>query len=106
MVNYASIVPLIGGETIAMQNVLGKRPEYILSYPDFEANDTHLLEYYKNEVPYHVIKDGQLPDVKSVDVVNTVCPCAGCTPSPSSTFSTLNSAPAGEACTPAGACGS
>ena len=77
MVNYASIVPLIGGETIAMQNVLGKRPEYILSYPDFEANDTHLLEYYKNEVPYHVIKDGQLPDVKSVDVVNTVCPCAG-----------------------------
>ena len=77
MVNYASIVPLIGGETIAMQNVLGKRPEYILSYPDFEANDKHLLEHYKNEVPYHVIKDGQLPDVKSVDVINTVCPCAG-----------------------------
>ena len=27
---YASIVPLIGGETIAMQNVFGKLPEYIL----------------------------------------------------------------------------
>ena len=77
MVNYASIVPLIGGETIAMQNVLGKRPEYILSYEGFENNDSHLLEYYKNEVPYHLIKDNQLPPVSNVDVVNTVCPCAG-----------------------------
>ena len=77
MTSYASIVPLIGGETIAMQNVLGKKPEYILSYEGFEANDNHLLEYYKNTVPYHIIKDNQLPDVKSVDIVNTVCPCAG-----------------------------
>jgi len=77
MTNYASIVPLIGGETIAMQNVFGSRPEYILSYEGFEANDKHLVEYYKNEVPYHLIKDDQLPDVKSVDVINTVCPCAG-----------------------------
>jgi len=76
MPNYASIVPLIGGETIAMQNVFGKRPEYILSYPGFEANDTHLLEHYKNEVPYHVIGDDGVPDVPSVDVVNTICPCA------------------------------
>ena len=49
MANYASIVPLIGGETIAMQNVFGKRPEYILSYEGFENNDQHLVEYYKNE---------------------------------------------------------
>ena len=77
MTNYASIVPLIGGETIAMQNVVGNKPEYILSYEGFESNDKHLLEYYKNEVPYHLIKDGELPDVNSVDIVNTVCPCAG-----------------------------
>lgn len=77
MVNYASIVPLIGGETIAMQNVLGKRPEYILSYEGFENNDKHLLEYYKNEVPYHLIKDDKLPIANNVDVINTVCPCAG-----------------------------
>ena len=44
--NYASIVPLIGGETIAMQNVFGKKPEYILSYEPFQANDNHLNEYY------------------------------------------------------------
>ena len=74
---YASIVPLIGGETIAMQNVLNKKPEYILSYEDFKANDFNLVEYYKGEVPYHLIRDGRLPNVPSVDVVNTVCPCAG-----------------------------
>ena len=26
---YASIVPLIGGETLGTENVFGKRPEYI-----------------------------------------------------------------------------
>ena len=30
--SYASCVPLIGGETIAMENVFAKRPEYIISY--------------------------------------------------------------------------
>jgi len=77
MANYASIVPLIGGETIAMQNVFGSRPEYILSYEGFQNNDQHIVEYYKNEVPYHVIRDDRIPDVPSVDVINTVCPCAG-----------------------------
>ena len=43
--SFASIVPLIGGETIAMQNVSGKKPEYILSYSAFEANDNQLVEY-------------------------------------------------------------
>ncbi len=74
---YASIVPLIGGETIAMQNVFQKKPEYILSYAAFTLNDNHLVEYYKNEVPYHVLDDGGNHNVRSVDVVNTVCPCAG-----------------------------
>ena len=75
--NYASIVPLIGGETIAMQNVFGKKPEYILSYEGFEANDKHLVEYYQGKVPYHLIRDNTLPQVERVDVINTVCPCAG-----------------------------
>jgi site-specific DNA-cytosine methylase len=78
MYTYASIVPLIGGETIAMQNVFGRRPEYIVSYEGFENNDRHLLEYYNREVPYHLIDDGIFPEkLQKVDVVNTVCPCAG-----------------------------
>ena len=74
--NYASIVPLIGGETIAMENVFGKRPEYILSYSAFNSNDSQILNHYNNEVPYHVIDEGN-GKTDYVDVVNTVCPCAG-----------------------------
>tara|TARA_E500000178_G_C17007047_1_gene748632 strand:- start:18 stop:1217 length:1200 start_codon:yes stop_codon:yes gene_type:complete len=74
---YASIVPLIGGATIAMQNVLNRKPEYILSYDDFKTNDNHLVEYYKGTVPYHLYGDNGVPDLPSVEVINTVCPCAG-----------------------------
>ena len=73
---YASIIPLIGGETIAMQNAFGKRPEYIMSYSGFNANDSQLLNHYKHEVPYHVLDEGGSHGGK-VDVVNSVCPCAG-----------------------------
>ena len=85
--NFASIVPLIGGETIAMQNVFGKRPEYLMTYDGFQDNESHLINYYKNEVPYFNLSEGQKPNY-SVDVINTVCPCAGLSslsPSASST---------------------
>ena len=74
--NYASIVPLIGGETIAMENVFGKRPEYIMTYDGFQDNETHLLNYYNHEVPYLNLSEGARPTEK-VNVINTVCPCAG-----------------------------
>ena len=74
--SYASIVPLIGGETIAMENVFGKRPTYIMSYEAFQANDSQLLEHYNNEVPYQLL-DNFTGHLKEVDVVNAVCPCAG-----------------------------
>ena len=74
--SYASIVPLIGGETIAMENVFGKKPEYIMSYSAFQANDSQILEHYNNEVPYHLL-DNYTGKLKEVDVVNAVCPCAG-----------------------------
>jgi site-specific DNA-cytosine methylase len=74
--SYASIVPLIGGETIAMENVFGKKPEYIMSYAAFQANDSQLLEHYNNKVPYHLL-DNFTGSLKEVDVVNAVCPCAG-----------------------------
>ena len=74
--SYASIVPLIGGETIAMENVFAKKPEYIMSYGAFQANDSQLLEHYNNKVPYHLL-DNFTGSLKKVDVVNAVCPCAG-----------------------------
>jgi len=76
---YASIVPLIGGETIAMQNVFGSRPEYILSYSPFANNDQHIVKHYNNEVQYALIDKNDRVSLKKgkIDVVNTVCPCAG-----------------------------
>ena len=76
MTNYASIDPLIGGETIAMQNVFGKEPEYILSYSGFTANDNQLNSYYGNRIPYVLLDEGGRAPSK-VDIVNSVCPCAG-----------------------------
>ena len=76
MTRYASIVPLIGGETFAMQNVFGSKPEYIMSYKDFQANDKQLLNYYNNDIAYHLLDEGQRPS-RGDDVVNAVCPCAG-----------------------------
>jgi len=85
--NYASIVPLIGGETIAMENVFGNKPKYILTYEGFQANEEHLLNWYNNSVPYLNLSEGASYTEK-VNVINTVCPCAGLSslsPSASST---------------------
>lgn len=75
---FASIVPLIGGITIAMEQESGKVPEYLLSYAPFKNNDQHLVSYYKKrniDVPYIMLEDGAHPS--HVDVVTALCPCAG-----------------------------
>ena len=76
MIKHASIVPLIGGNTLASQNIFGHRPDYLLSYSPFKANDYHLVNYYDNEVPYILLDEGGKYPHK-VDVVTTCCPCAG-----------------------------
>lgn len=76
MIKHASIVPLIGGSTLGQQKAFGTRPEYLVSYSPFQNNDRHLVNYYNNEVPYYLLDKGEAPPYK-VDVINTVCPCAG-----------------------------
>ena len=88
MTTWASIVPLIGGETIAMENIFKTRPEYFLTFDGFQANEEHLQNYYNYEVPYLNLSQGDKHNGQ-VDVVNTICPCAG--------LSSLNVAPSGEA---------
>lgn len=73
---WASIVPLIGGETIAMENIFGTKPKYFLTFNGFQANEEHLLTYYNHEIPYLNLSEGASYTEK-VDVINTVCPCAG-----------------------------
>lgn len=75
---HASMIPLIGGSTIASTRVFGKLPEYILSYAAFAPNEEHLLNYYDNKITYHVI-DGENDYFNPfyVDVMTAVPPCAG-----------------------------
>ena len=81
MITYGSIVPLIGGESLGIQESLkGQPPEWVLSYKDFEANDAHYINYlqkhgWKND--YVFLDENKSYNPKKVDVVNTVCPCAG-----------------------------
>lgn len=72
---HATIVPLIGGETIGQELAFGTRPEYLMSYEAFWSNDQHIVNHY-GDVPYYVLDKGEKP-AESVDVVGTVCPCAG-----------------------------
>ena len=76
MTTWASIVPLIGGETIAMENIFKTKPEYFLTFDGFQANEEHLRNYYNNEIPYLNLSEG-VRHPSNVDVVNTICPCAG-----------------------------
>ena len=78
-VKYAAIVPLIGGMAFGAEKVLGKKPEYVLSYPVFAGNDSMLTEYWKN-IPYHVIDletNILNSSISKVDFVSALCPCAG-----------------------------
>lgn len=83
-ITYASIVPLIGGESIGVMEALGGQlPEYILSYSPFANNDSHFVNYLRTKKKwkgdYAVIDAPEFENYapKQVDVVNSVCPCAG-----------------------------
>jgi len=74
-ITHASIVPLIGGETIGQMISFGSKPDYLLSYSPFSNNDSHLVHHLQN-VPYILLDEGGRHP-HHVDVVNGVCPCAG-----------------------------
>lgn len=88
---YASVIPLIGGENFGIMEALnGQLPEYVLSYSPFKNNDEHYINYIREKRGWkgdYVFLDED-PDyiAAKVDVVNTVCPCAGL-----SSFSTTSS---------------
>ena len=78
---HAAIIPLIGGEVLASDDAYGVTPEYMMTYSGFEGNEKHLRNHYAQQgvdVPYHIIDGDNAPKrYKKVDVVSSVCPCAG-----------------------------
>ena len=84
-ITYATIVPLIGGENFGiMQATNNQLPEYVLSYTPFAKNDAHFISHlrekegWKGEYIFLDVEGNEnyVPS-KRVNVVNTVCPCAG-----------------------------
>ena len=51
---YATIIPLIGGMTVANQKALGKDPEFFVSWDAFGKNDSHAHSYF-SDTPQHII---------------------------------------------------
>ena len=84
-ITYASIVPLIGGENLGIMGAMNNQlPEYILSYTPFAKNDSHFISYLREKYKWegdYVFLDAEgnesYKPTKKVNVVNTVCPCAG-----------------------------
>lgn len=75
MIKHASIVPLIGGQTLGQEKAMGSRPEWLASFSAFKSNDSHAVNHYK--LPYYVMDDGGVHKPSKVDVISTTCPCAG-----------------------------
>lgn len=77
---HETVIPLIGGVAIASEKVFGTPPEKIYSYKPFAANDSHLVNYYKQrnlDIPYIDIEEMPWKDNLRAEVISTVCPCAG-----------------------------
>jgi len=50
-VKWAAIVPLIGGFALGNAKATGKKPDYLVSYSAFAANESHIKNYWK-DVPF------------------------------------------------------
>lgn len=76
-IKYASIVPLIGGMTLAGIKATGVKPSAIMTYSPFKDNELS-LKMYLPDVPYHVLdEDGDIDAGKDFDYISALCPCAG-----------------------------
>jgi site-specific DNA-cytosine methylase len=83
LMKYAAVIPLIGGMVLGAKKATGQDPEFILSYEPFQSNDSHCRENFP-EVPYGLIDDNGVSwdrpftqNYEGIDMVVSLCPCAG-----------------------------
>lgn len=102
-IKWAAMIPLIGGMVLGAKKALGSDPSYIVSYDAFSSNDSHCRANFPS-VPYGVIgDDGIMWDrpyiggVEGVDMVVSLCPCAGLSALNSSTKEGSEKARGGDA---------
>jgi len=100
---WSAIIPLISGMVLGAKKATGQGPEYILSYDAFESNDSHCRKNFP-EVPYGLIDEGGIKwdrpfaeNIEGVDMVVSLCPCAGLSALNSSTKAGSEKARGGDA---------
>lgn len=79
MYKWGTFIPLAGGMSIGNSYATGNKPEFLMSFPGFQANDQHLTNYWP-DVPYEIAEGTDYnvkKNWKNLDFVSTVCPCAG-----------------------------
>lgn len=74
---WGTIVPLIGGMTVAGMTVTGQKPDALLTYKAFGDNEKNIRAYLP-DVPYEVLDAGGSESaLKGADFISALCPCAG-----------------------------
>lgn len=82
---WGTVIPLIGGMSLGTSMTTQSKPEFLLSFKGFQANEKHIREYW-DDVPYFIIDDddeSKRPNIKknkrfkNIDFINAVPPCAG-----------------------------
>jgi len=71
------IQPLAGGMVLGAEKALGCLPEFIVSQKPFEFNDSFLLDYYGDKVPYYFLEDEPELNYTETDITVSVPVCAG-----------------------------
>lgn len=102
-IKWCAIIPLIGGMVLGAKKATGQDPEFILSYDAFQSNDSHCRENFP-EVPYGLIGDAGVNwdrpfsgTFDGIDMVVSLCPCAGLSALNSSTKEGSEKARGGDA---------
>ena len=80
---YGAIIPLISGMVLGAKKATGQDPEFIISYDAFSSNDSHAIKNFQS-VPFGLIEDAGVKwdrenhvNFEDVDMVVSLCPCAG-----------------------------
>ncbi|MFA5153266.1 MAG: DNA cytosine methyltransferase [Clostridia bacterium] len=82
--NHISIISLIGGFSIAAEQIFQTPPQAVISYTPFYANDSLYLNYLKQrgyDIPYYQLDKLNNYDIfkqyKDIDIVTSIPPCSG-----------------------------
>lgn len=79
---YGTIVPLIGGMTVANKQVVGQEPDLFLSYTPFASNEESAKAYFPTTPHFNLddpesVKGFDIEKYRNIDFMSAVCPCAG-----------------------------